>query len=154
MEDSQAGGVQIGGQHVKGTCNLQKPAPAARKGCCMQADLEESQARGWRIGGQHVKTTCNLQKPTLFADSQGCCVQADMEESQAGGVQIGGQHVKGVYEDQMPLDFAAVLALGCVATVGAAARSRPLAEGFQLHELQALPAVDDHDSGFRVWGGN
>ena len=75
-----------------------------------------------------------------------------MEESQAGGVQIGGQHIKGVYEDQMPLDFAAVLALGCVATVCTSARSRPLAEGFQLHELQVLHAGDDHDSGFTVQG--
>ena len=63
-------------------------------------------------------------------------MQAELDEAQAGQVQVGGQHIKGIYEDQLPLDFHAVLALGCVAAVSASARGKPMGEGFRLHELQ------------------
>lgn len=47
-----------------------------------------------------------------------------------------GAHIVGVYEDRLSLDLHAVLTLGCVASVAPACRSRPLAEGYRLQELQ------------------
>ncbi len=45
-------------------------------------------------------------------------------------------HVRDVWEERMPLALDAALALGCVAAVAPAVRSRPLSDGFDLTDLQ------------------
>lgn len=49
---------------------------------------------------------------------------------------MSGGGARGVYQAQLPLQLAASLDLGCVATVAPAARQRTLGDGFALNELQ------------------
>ncbi len=63
------------------------------------------------------------------------------EAFQAGAARIGAAlaqpHVRDVWEERMPLALEAALQLGCVARLGPGARARPLAEGFDITDLQA-----------------
>ena len=60
----------------------------------------------------------------------------ELDAAEAQDLQLAGPHILGVYEDRLSLDLHAVLTLGCVASVAPSCRSRPLAEGYRLQELQ------------------
>ncbi|CAL8464190.1 g3725 [Coccomyxa elongata] len=51
-------------------------------------------------------------------------------------------HVRDVWEERMPLALDAALAVGCVAAVAPAVRSRPLSEGFDLTDLQSKTTTE------------
>lgn len=56
------------------------------------------------------------------------------------GLQLMSAGARAVYQAQLPLQLAASLDLGCVASVTPAARQRTLGEGFALKELQVRRA--------------
>lgn len=51
-------------------------------------------------------------------------------------IQLLQAGARGVYQDQLPLDLAAALDLGCCVRVAPAARARPWSAGYDLKELQ------------------
>lgn len=62
--------------------------------------------------------------------------EAFQRDAAAISTQLAQPHVRDVWEERLPLALEAALSLGCVAAVSPAARSRPLAEGFDLVDLQ------------------
>ena len=50
--------------------------------------------------------------------------------------ELSQPHVRDVWEERMPLALDAALAVGCVAAVAPAVRSRPLSDGFDITDLQ------------------
>ena len=68
--------------------------------------------------------------------------EAYQEETAAVSLKLAQPHVRDVWEERMPLALEAALAVGCVASVAPAVRSRPLSEGYELTELQVH--VRDH----------
>lgn len=54
-------------------------------------------------------------------------------------------HVRGVWEERLPLSLHSALTLGCVTALQPAAKTRPIAEGFSLSDLQVRVADESVD---------
>lgn len=76
-------------------------------------------------------TPCQLHTPQLSVPE----LEWQTRHSRIS-LQLMSAGARGVYEGQLPLALHAALQLGCVATVAAGARGRPLGDGFDLEELQ------------------